>query len=44
MIWKTIAGAAGMALLLVGPAKAAQKARSLYEKAESVGSLQTEQG
>jgi uncharacterized surface protein with fasciclin (FAS1) repeats len=38
MMWKSIAGAAAMGLLLVGPAKAAQQGPNLYEQAESAGS------
>lgn len=41
MMWKSIASAAVMGLLLVGPAKAAREEGSLYEKAESAGSFGT---
>ena len=37
MVWKSIAGATGMGLLLVGPVKAVQKEPNLYEQAESAG-------
>ena len=41
MFWKSIAGAAIMGLLVVGPAKAAQEEPDLYEQAEKAGSFET---
>ena len=41
MMWKSIAGAAAMGLLLVGPVKAAQEEPNLYEQAETAGSYAT---
>lgn len=41
MMWTSIAGAAAMGLLLVGPANAAQDAPDLSEKTDSVGSYET---
>lgn len=41
MMWKSMAGAAVMGLLFVGPAQANQEASNLYERAEREGAFGT---